>query len=106
MKSNIVYEDSEILVVYKPSNVLSISTDKEKEKTIYHLCSQHLKRKDKSSKVFIVHRLDKSTSGLMVLAKNYKVKLLLQEALFHPRFLPCSDKTDIPLSSLRQGSFR
>lgn len=104
MKLNIVYEDSEILVVYKPSNVLSISTDKEKEKTIYHLCSQHLKHKDKSSKVFIVHRLDKSTSGLMVLAKNYKVKLLLQEAFEKgevKRFYVARTHNHLPLDNMR-----
>ncbi len=75
----IVFEDNEIIVVNKPSGLLTIATNKEKEKTLYHIVSDYLKSKDKNAKVFIVHRLDKDTSGIVILAKNEKIKNQLQE---------------------------
>ncbi|MDD5888128.1 MAG: RluA family pseudouridine synthase [bacterium] len=76
---DVVFEDDQIIVVNKPSGLLTIATNKEKEKTLYHIVSDYLKSKDKNAKVFIVHRLDKDTSGLVILAKNEKIKNQLQE---------------------------
>lgn len=76
----ILFEDDNIIVVNKPSGLLTVSTLKEKEKTLYHIVSTYLKRKDKNAKVFVVHRLDKDTSGIVILAKNEKTKNLLQES--------------------------
>lgn len=76
---DILFEDEHIIVVNKPSGLLSISTPKEKEKTLYHIVSEYLKTKNKNNKVFIVHRLDKDTSGVMLLAKDEKTKKQLQE---------------------------
>ena len=75
----IIYEDNNIIVIDKPSNLLTISTAKEKEDTAYHLVSRYLKSKNPHSKVFIVHRLDKDTSGVLLLAKNEQVKNLYQK---------------------------
>ena len=55
----IIYEDKNIIVVNKPSNLLTVSTNKEKEKTLYHLVSEYLKKNNKNSKVFVIHRLDR-----------------------------------------------
>lgn len=74
----IIYEDNDIIVVNKPYNLLTISTEKEKEKTLYRYMSDYLKIKNKKSKIFVVHRLDKETSGVVVFAKNEKTKELLQ----------------------------
>ena len=76
---DIVYEDNHIIVVNKPSGLLTIDTDKEKEKTLFHIVREYLVSKDKFAKVFIVHRLDKDTSGIVVLAKDEKTKNKLQE---------------------------
>ena len=76
---DIVFEDDHIIVVNKPSGLLTIATEKEKEKTLYHIVREYLVSKDKYAKVFIVHRLDKDTSGLVVLAKDEKTKNKLQE---------------------------
>jgi 23S rRNA pseudouridine1911/1915/1917 synthase len=76
---DIVFEDDHIIVVNKPSGLLSIATEKEKEKTLYHIVREYLVSKDKYARVFIVHRLDKDTSGLVVLAKDEKTKNKLQE---------------------------
>ena len=75
----IVFEDDHIIVVNKPSELLTIATSKEKEKTLYHIVREYLVSKNKFSKVFIVHRLDKDTSGIVVLAKDEKTKNYLQE---------------------------
>ncbi|MBR1376465.1 MAG: RluA family pseudouridine synthase [Bacilli bacterium] len=73
---NIIYEDKHILVVDKPSGLLTIGTEKEKNNTLYHKVYTYIKKKNQ--KVFIVHRLDKDTSGLVLFAKSEKVKDLLQ----------------------------
>lgn len=76
---DVLFEDDNIIVVNKPAGLLTIATAKEKEKTLYHIVSEYLKSRDKNSKVFIVHRLDKDTSGIVVLAKGEKIKNQLQE---------------------------
>lgn len=78
-KINIVYEDKEILVVNKPAGLLTISTKNEREKTLYHQVYTYLKAKHKNNRVYIVHRLDKDTSGLIVFAKSEDVKNKLQD---------------------------
>ncbi len=75
----IIFEDDEIIVVNKPSGLLTIATIKEKEKTLYHYISEYLKSTDKRAKVYIVHRLDKDTSGIVLFAKNEKMKNTLQK---------------------------
>jgi len=76
---NILYEDKDIIVIDKPSGLLSISTQKEKEITAYHIIMNYLKSKNKNSHIFVVHRLDKDTSGVLMFAKNEKVKYLYQD---------------------------
>lgn len=75
-KLNIIYEDKEILVVNKPAKLLTVATDKEEIRTLYHEVREYLHKKNQ--KVFVVHRLDKDTSGIVLFAKNPKLKELLQ----------------------------
>ena len=77
-KLDIIYEDKWLIIVNKPSHLLTISTDSEKEKTLFHKVLLYEKRKNKNNKVFIVHRLDKDTSGLVIFAKTIEVKNKLQ----------------------------
>lgn len=74
---DIIYENRQILVVNKPNNLLTISTLNEKENTLYHQVYMYLKRKNQ--KTYIVNRLDRETSGLVVFAKTEKIKAYLQE---------------------------
>ncbi len=74
----ILYEDKNIIVVNKPFNLLTVSSSKEKERTMYHIVSDYLKHKNKNSKVFVIHRLDKDTSGIVMFAKSEKIKQLYQ----------------------------
>lgn len=77
-KLKILYEDKYIIVIDKPCNLLTIATSKEKEKTLYHQVYEYLKQKNKNNKVFIVHRLDKDTSGIVIFAKDIQSKDFLQ----------------------------
>lgn len=78
-KLDIVYEDKFIIAVNKPNNLLTISTDNEKEKTLFHQVLLYERQKNKSNKVFIIHRLDKDTSGIVVFAKSVEVKNFMQD---------------------------
>jgi Pseudouridylate synthases, 23S RNA-specific len=77
--SIILYENAEIIVINKPSGLLSIATDSEKEQTAYRMMTEHVRASDPKSRVFIVHRLDKDTSGLLLFAKSQKLKTALQD---------------------------
>ena len=75
----VIYEDDDIIVIDKPAGMLSISTDKEREKTAYHIVNEAMKSRSESGRIFIVHRLDRETSGVMLLARNERTKAALQE---------------------------
>lgn len=75
----ILFEDDHLIVIDKPPSLLSIATDEEKTRTAYHILTDYVRERNSQSRVFIVHRLDRETSGLMVFAKSEAVKLLLQE---------------------------
>lgn len=74
----LVYEDNDIIVINKGYGLLSMSNDKIKEGTAYSIVREYLKTKDPRNKLFIVHRLDQHTSGLMVFAKSVEAKERLQ----------------------------
>ena len=78
-KCRIVYEDDDLIVVEKKYGVLSMSRGKEGEETVFSIMMQHVRRRDKNARVFIVHRLDRETSGLMMLAKSEKAQSILQD---------------------------
>ena len=73
----IIYEDENILVIDKPTKLLTISNKNEKEDTLYRKVSDYLKKQKK--KVFIIHRLDYDTSGIIMFAKNQKIQKLYQD---------------------------
>ena len=77
----ILYEDQYVLVVNKENGLLTVSTDREKEKTAHFLLNEYVKKGNARSKnrIFIVHRLDRDTSGVLVFAKSEKGKRYLQD---------------------------
>jgi RluA family pseudouridine synthase len=77
----IIYEDQDIIVVNKVNGLLTVSTDRERDKTAHFLLNEYVKKGNARSKnrVFIVHRLDRDTSGILVFAKSEKVKRYLQD---------------------------
>ncbi|MDR3630292.1 MAG: RluA family pseudouridine synthase [Desulfocapsaceae bacterium] len=78
----ILYEDNDILVINKPSGLLTMGTDAEKIRTAFYALNNYVhKGVAKSTKrVYIVHRLDRDTSGVIVFAKSEKAKLALQDS--------------------------
>ncbi len=77
----ILYEDRDILVVDKVSGLLTVSTDKVRENTAYYILTDYVRRGIPKSRnrIFIVHRLDRDTSGVLVFAKTEQAKHYLQD---------------------------
>ena len=71
---DIIYEDNDIIVVNKPNGLLTIGNNKERERTLFRLVSNYVKRQSKNNKIFVVHRLDEETSGIVLFAKNEYIK--------------------------------
>ncbi len=76
----IIHEDRDVLVVDKPPGLLTMATDKEKVKTAYYILTDYVRKGYSKScnRIYIVHRLDKGTSGLLIFAKSEKAKFYLQ----------------------------
>lgn len=76
---DIIYEDDYLIAINKPSGLLSISNDKEKHLTAYRLVSDYNKTTNKTNYIFVVHRLDQDTSGILLFAKDQKIRDKMQE---------------------------
>lgn len=74
----IIYEDDDIIVVNKGYGLLSMASDTKRDGTAYSILRDYVKRSDPRNKIFIVHRLDQHTSGLMVFARSMEAKERLQ----------------------------
>ena len=75
----IIYEDENIVVIDKPAGLLAIATEDEKNETAYHIMTEYVKLKNKNNRIYIVHRLDRDTSGILLFAKNEETKHMLQD---------------------------
>jgi len=77
---SILYEDRDVLVVDKPAGLLTISTEGERSRTAYFALTDYVRKGAVRSRhrVFIVHRLDRETSGILVVAKHAAAKFALQ----------------------------
>lgn len=96
----ILHEDKEIIVVVKPAGLLTIGTERDKTRTAHYLLNDYVRKGDPKSRnrVYVVHRLDQDTSGLLLFAKSEAAKLFLQEnwertdkhylAIVHGRLTP------------------
>lgn len=78
----IVYQDESLIVISKPPGLLTMATESEKQQTAYHLLTESLKAKNHKP-IFIVHRLDRETSGLLIFARNPGAKEKLQAEFEH-----------------------
>lgn len=76
----LLYEDADILVVDKPSGLLSMGTDRNKTRTAHSILNDYVRKGNPKSRnrAYIVHRLDRDTSGILLFAKSEKAKLALQ----------------------------
>jgi len=96
----ILHEDKDLLVVEKPSGLLTVGTARDKARTAHYLLNDYVRKGDPKSRnrVYVVHRLDQDTSGILLFAKSEKAKQFLQEhwdetdkyylAIVHGRLTP------------------
>ena len=78
----IVYEDSDIVVLNKPTGMLVHPTHRDKNGTLLNGLAYHLNKNGNGSRTIrpgLVHRLDKQTSGLMIVAKSVRVHRVLAD---------------------------
>ena len=76
----IIFEDDELIAINKPAGLLTVATDIEKTQTAYHDVTEYVRRTNPKNRIFIVHRLDRDTSGVVLFAKNEQMKFALQES--------------------------
>ena len=76
---DILYEDEYLIAINKPSGLLSISNDKEKNITAYRMVSDYIKINNKKNYIFVVHRLDQDTSGVLLFCKDEKIRDKMQD---------------------------
>ena len=70
----IVFQDQDVIVVNKPARLLSVATAKERQKTAYAILAGALKAQGEAHKLYIVHRLDREMSGLLLFARSEAAK--------------------------------
>lgn len=75
----ILYEDAYIIVVEKKEGLLSVASEHQKERTAQHILTEYVKRQNRNNRVFVVHRLDRETSGVMMFAKDEKTQHNLRD---------------------------
>jgi 23S rRNA pseudouridine1911/1915/1917 synthase len=75
----IVYEDRYLIVVHKAEGLLSVNTERQKERTAYSILTEYVQRSGRQRRLFIVHRLDRETSGLMMFAKDEQTQHALRD---------------------------
>ncbi|MBQ8225740.1 MAG: RluA family pseudouridine synthase [Bacteroides sp.] len=87
----IVYEDAYLIVVEKMPGLLSVNTERQKERTAATILTEYIRRSNRQGKAFVVHRLDRDTSGLMMFAKDERTQHTLrdnwQEIVFDRRYV-------------------
>jgi 23S rRNA pseudouridine1911/1915/1917 synthase len=76
---NIVWEDDYLIVVNKREGLLSVSSDHVKERTASHLLRDYVKEIDSRNNIYVLHRLDRDTSGLMMFSKSVEAQHILRD---------------------------
>lgn len=74
----ILYEDDQVIVVNKPAGLLSMGSETEKSRTAHRFLADYVRTKDPAGRIFIVHRLDRDTSGVMLFARSQDIQKALQ----------------------------
>lgn len=96
----VLYEDEGLIAIHKPAGLLSVGTEAEKKRTAYRILSDHLRSRNSRSRLLVVHRLDRDTSGVLLFAKDPALKEALQEdwnGLVKKRgYLAIVEGTDLP----------
>jgi tRNA pseudouridine32 synthase/23S rRNA pseudouridine746 synthase len=77
----LLHEDSDVIVVHKPCGLLTMGTERDKSRTVHCILNDYVRKGNSKSRnrVYIVHRLDRDTSGVLIFAKSEAAKRILQE---------------------------
>ena len=77
----VLHEDKDIIVVEKPCGLLTMGTERDKSRTVHTILNEYVRKGDPRSRnrIYIVHRLDRETSGILIFAKSEAAKIFLQE---------------------------
>ena len=75
----IIYEDAYLIVIDKNEGLLSVNTERQKERTAVTILNEYVRQSGRQNRVYIVHRLDRDTSGLMMFAKDEKTQHTLRD---------------------------
>ena len=78
-KLKILYEDNDLIVVEKHEGLLTVSSGRGDETTAFSILKNYVKRSSPQNRIFVVHRLDRETSGVIMFAKSRDIQLALQE---------------------------
>jgi 23S rRNA pseudouridine1911/1915/1917 synthase len=78
-KLRIIFEDQYLIVVEKKEGLLTVSTDNPDETTAFSILKTYVKKSSPQNRIYVVHRLDRETSGVILFAKTKEVQLTLQE---------------------------
>ena len=75
----IVFEDDDLIIIDKEAGFLTVSTDKEKLRTVYGILNEYVKKSGKNRRVFVLHRLDREVSGFLIFAKSTEIQDIFQK---------------------------
>lgn len=78
-KLRIIFEDAYLIIVEKKEGLLTVSTGNADETTAFSILKNYVKKSSPDNRIYVVHRLDRETSGVIMFAKNRDVQLTLQE---------------------------
>lgn len=78
-KLKLLYEDEAIIIVEKKEGLLTVLTGDKEETTAFSILKNHVQKSNKRNRIFVVHRLDRETSGIIMFAKSRDIQLRLQE---------------------------
>ncbi len=96
----IIYEDDDIIAINKPSGLLSTPSEREKGHTALRLITDYVTQKDRNGRIFVIHRLDEDTSGVLIFAKNWEIREALQndwaDVVTNRGYYAIVEGTDIP----------
>ncbi|MEK3888017.1 RluA family pseudouridine synthase [Bacillus sp. FSL K6-3431] len=76
----IIHEDDDLIVIEKEAGLLSIASEKEQLATAYRQLTEYVRSTNPKNRIYIVHRLDRDTSGIMMFAKSKQIQQLLQNS--------------------------
>jgi 23S rRNA pseudouridine1911/1915/1917 synthase len=78
-KMNLIYEDESFIIIDKACGLLSVAAQKENEETAFSILNSYVKQTNRNAQLYVVHRLDRETSGVMMFSKNRDIQQMLQD---------------------------